>query len=104
MLRLTCRWASQCCLLVWQHALAAGLCAQCLQCLVCIPGQAHLPPVHPVLTSQACVPCWAIFSASMDAYFMGCHMRKAPPKQALNVASGSVTPSSVPATCQEQTM
>ena len=59
----------------------------------------HLPPVQPVLTSQAWVPCWAILSASMAAYFMGCHMRKAPPKQALKVASGSVTPSSVPATC-----
>lgn len=59
---------------------------------------AHRPPVQPVLTSQALVPCCAIFSASMLAYFMGCHMRKAPPKQALKVASGSVTPSSVPAT------
>lgn len=34
----------------------------------------------------------------MLAYFMGCHMRNTPPKQAENVASGSVTPSSVPAT------
>ncbi len=55
---------------------------------------------HPVLTSQAEVPCCSIFWASMAAYFMGCHMRKAPPKQALKVASGSVTPISVPATCQ----
>ena len=54
---------------------------------------------HPVLTSQAEVPCCSIFSASMAAYFMGCHIRKAPPKQALKVASGSVTPISVPATC-----
>ena len=30
---------------------------------------------------------------------MGCHSRKAPPKQALKVASGSVMPCSVPATC-----
>lgn len=29
---------------------------------------------------------------------MGCHSRKAPPKQALKVASGSVMPCSVPAT------
>ena len=58
-----------------------------------------LPPVHPVLTSQALVPCWSIFSANMEAYFMGCHSRKAPPKQALKVASGSVMPCSVPATC-----
>ncbi len=57
---------------------------------------------HPVLTSQAEVPCCSIFWASMAAYFMGCHMRKAPPKQALKVASGSVTPISVPATCSAQ--
>ena len=61
---------------------------------------AYLPPVQPVLTSQALVPCWSIFSASMEAYFMGCHKRKAPPKQALKVASGSVIPCSVPATCR----
>ncbi len=54
-----------------------------------------------MLTSQARVPCCSIFSASMLAYFMGCHIRKAPPKQALKVASGSVTPCSVPATCAE---
>jgi hypothetical protein len=29
---------------------------------------------------------------------MGCHMRNTPPKQAEKVASGSNTPSSVPAT------
>lgn len=52
-----------------------------------------------MLTSQAEVPCCSIFSASMAAYFMGCHIKKAPPKQALKVASGSVTPISVPATC-----
>ena len=57
---------------------------------------------HPVLTSQAVVPWWPIFSASMDAYFMGCHIRNAPPKHALNVASGSVTPTSVPATWRAQ--
>jgi hypothetical protein len=43
-----------------------------------------------------------IFSASMAAYFMGCHIRKAPPKQAENVASGSVTPISVPALKKEE--
>ena len=37
----------------------------------------------------------------MQRTFMGCHMRKAPPKHALNVASGSVTPCSVPATCRK---
>ena len=52
-----------------------------------------------MLTSQAEVPCCCIFSANIAAYFMGCHIRKAPPKQALKVASGSVTPISVPATC-----
>jgi hypothetical protein len=31
------------------------------------PGT-HLPPVQPVLMSQAVVPCLAIFSASMVAY------------------------------------
>ena len=58
-----------------------------------------LPPVQPVLTNHALVPCSSIFSASMEAYFMGCHNRKAPPKHALKVASGSVMPCSVPATC-----
>lgn len=55
---------------------------------------------HPVLTSQAEVPWRSIFCASMAAYFMGCHIRKAPPKHALKVASGSVMPISVPATCE----
>jgi hypothetical protein len=57
---------------------------------------------HPVLTSQAEVPWRSIFSASMAAYFMGCHIRKAPPKHALKVASGSVMPISVPATCESE--
>lgn len=69
-----------------------------------VDAKYHLPPVHPVFTSQAVVPCCAIFSASIDAYFMGCHMRKAPPKQALKVASGSVTPCSVPATYDMDTI
>ena len=59
------------------------------------PGVMHLPTgsavlllahvitgilyrAHPVLTSQAEVPCCSIFCASMAAYFMGCHIRKAP--------------------------
>lgn len=50
--------------------------------------------------SHAVVPCCCIFSASMLAYFIGCHMRNAAPKQALKVASGSFTPISVPAICQ----
>lgn len=63
------------------------------------PASRIKPQAHPVLTSQAEVPCFSIFCASMAAYFMGCHIRKAPPKHALKVASGSVTPISVPATC-----
>ena len=37
-------------------------------------------------------------SASSSAYFVGCHTMNGAPKQAENVASGSVTPISVPAT------
>ena len=50
------------------------------------------PISHPVLINQAVVPWPCILSASMAAYFMGCQARKAAPKQALKVASGSVTP------------
>jgi len=45
--------------------------------------------------------CVVMGRAGPGRTFMGCHMRKAPPKQALNVASGSVTPCSVPATCAD---
>jgi hypothetical protein len=58
----------------------------------------YAPDVHPVLTSQTAVPWRATFSASMDAYLVGCQTMKAEPKQAEKVASGSVTPISVPAT------
>mmetsp|Transcript_40503 Transcript_40503/g.120825 ORF Transcript_40503/g.120825 Transcript_40503/m.120825 type:complete len:270 (-) Transcript_40503:1954-2763(-) len=61
----------------------------------------NLPPTHPVLSSHTLTLCFFIFSASICAYFMGCHTRNTLPKQALNVACGSVTPTSVPATCEE---
>ena len=51
-----------------------------------------------MLISHAVVPWRSIFSASMAAYLVGCHTMKAEPKQAEKVASGSVTPISVPAT------
>src|SRR5690606_12154419 len=56
------------------------------------------PPVQPVLTSQVCAPCLRSFSASISAYFVGCHTRNGPPKHGENVGSGSFTPTSVPAT------
>ena len=37
-------------------------------------------------------------SANSSAYLLGCQTMKAAPKQAEKVASGSVTPTSVPAT------
>src|SRR6266705_7049139 len=56
------------------------------------------PPVHPVFTSQHCTPCFAIFSPSSEAYTLAWSGRNGAPKQAENVAFGSVTPRSVPAT------
>src|SRR5215472_8756235 len=56
------------------------------------------PPVQPVLTSHTRDWCFLIFSASSSAYLFGCHTRNGPPKQGENVACGSVTPISVPAT------
>ena len=56
------------------------------------------PPVQPVLTSQTLALCFAIFSPSRRAYTFGCSGRNGAPKQVLNVAFGSVTPVSVPAT------
>ena len=64
----------------------------------------YLPPVQPVFTSQAVAPCLFILSASMAAYFVGCSMMKAAPKQAEKVAVGSFTPSTVPATCITKTI
>src|SRR5438128_4866267 len=56
------------------------------------------PPVHPVFTSQHCTPCRAILSPSRDAYTFALSGRNGAPKQVENVALGSVTPRSVPAT------
>ena len=58
----------------------------------------YAPPDQPVLTSQVCAPCLRSFSASSSAYFVGCQTRNGPPKHGENVASGSFTPISVPAT------
>src|SRR3954451_6197020 len=60
------------------------------------------PPLQPVLTSQTLAPCALIFAASNSAYLLGCQTRKGPPKQGENVACGSVTPTSVPATLAVQ--
>jgi hypothetical protein len=57
------------------------------------------PPLQPVLTSQALANrALAIFAASSSAYLVGCQTMNAAPKHAENVASGSFTPISVPAT------
>src|SRR3954469_17460235 len=58
----------------------------------------NAPPVHPVLTSQTRAPCLFIFAASSSAYLPGCQTRNGPPKHGENVADGSFTPISVPAT------
>jgi hypothetical protein len=58
----------------------------------------YLPPDQPVLTSHAVAPCLFILSANIAAYLLGWSMMKAAPKQAENVAVGSFTPSTVPAT------
>lgn len=54
-----------------------------------------------MLTSHPVAPCFCIFSANMAAYFVGCNIMNAAPKQAEKVACGSLIPSSVPATCTE---
>src|SRR5262245_5146356 len=56
------------------------------------------PPVHPVFTSHTFASCRAIRSPSIAAYRLGASGRNGAPKQVLNVAFGSVTPFSVPAT------
>src|SRR5689334_25156861 len=56
------------------------------------------PPVHPVFTNHTRDWCRAIFSPSILAYRLGGSGRKGAPKHVLNVAFGSVTPFSVPAT------
>src|SRR3954451_15460556 len=58
----------------------------------------NAPPLHPVLTSQTRDLCFLIFSASSSAYLLGCQTRNGPPKHGENVADGSLTPTSVPAT------
>src|SRR6476620_10712874 len=56
------------------------------------------PPPQPVLTSQTRALCFCILSASSSAYLLGCQTRNGPPKHGENVADGSFTPTSVPAT------
>ena len=56
------------------------------------------PPLQPVLTSHTATSWRAIRSPSSLAYTVGESAMKGAPKQALNVAWGSVTPFSVPAT------
>src|ERR1043165_2295568 len=56
------------------------------------------PPLQPVLTSQTRALCCFILAAKSSAYLLGCQTRNGPPKQGENVADGSLTPTSVPAT------
>src|SRR3546814_4244330 len=58
----------------------------------------YLPPVQPVLTSQHVTPPLAIRSFSRLPSIDGWRGMNGPPTQAEKVASGSVTPISVPAT------
>src|SRR5699024_2310757 len=55
------------------------------------------PPVHPVLTKKTFTRWFSIFSPSIFAYVIGESGKNGAPKQAENVASGSVMPRSVPA-------
>src|SRR5262249_55140790 len=56
------------------------------------------PPLQPVFTSPTRALCCFILAARSSAYLLGCHTRNGPPKQGENVAEGSLTPTSVPAT------
>merc|ERR1719510_2855640 len=56
------------------------------------------PPTQPVFTRYAEAPTLSSLAANISAYTYGCQTRNGAPKQAENVAWGSVTPSSVPAT------
>ena len=56
------------------------------------------PPDQPELTKKACDPCFSNFCCSKSAYRVGCNVIKAAPKHVENVAVGSLTPRSVPAT------
>ena len=51
-----------------------------------------------MFTSQQRTSCFLIFSPSSFAYTAGKRGRNGAPKQVLNVADGSFTPFSVPAT------
>src|SRR5262249_2671766 len=75
----------------------ASMMARVLASLMRLPTP-YAPPLQPVFTSQARVPCFLIFSAKSWAYTFGCQTRNGPPKQGENVADGSLTPTSVPAT------
>ena len=56
------------------------------------------PPTHPVLTSQQSAPYRTTLSARSLAYLSGWWTMNGPPKQVLNVISGSLPrPTSVPA-------
>ena len=55
------------------------------------------PPVQPVFTSQAWAPQRSIRSTSIRAYSPGWRGMNGAPKQVENVAAGSFTPTSVPA-------
>ena len=56
------------------------------------------PPVQPVFTSHTREPCFVSFSPRSREYVSGGSGRNGAPKHTENVASGSVTPRSVPAT------
>lgn len=56
------------------------------------------PPDHPVLINQERELFYFILSANIVEYTVGCKDKKAAPKQAEKVGSGSLTPTSVPAT------
>ncbi|KPC97612.1 hypothetical protein LR69_04163 [Geobacillus sp. BCO2] len=55
------------------------------------------PPVQPVLTKKTRTLCSAIFCPSISAYSTAGRGKNGAPKHVENVASGSVTPRSVPA-------
>src|SRR5262245_4278420 len=58
----------------------------------------YAPPDQPVFTNHALALYCCIFAASSSAYLEGRQTRNGPPKHGENVACGSVTPISVPAT------
>jgi hypothetical protein len=58
----------------------------------------NCPPDHPVLINQALALNFFYFSANISAYTVGCNGKKAAPKQAEKVGTGSTIPISVPAT------